>query len=50
MVGIAGGVEMNTITLAGATKRFIVAVVILAVDVLILWKTERDEEGEYDRL
>jgi len=50
MVGIAGSVETDAITLAGATKRFIVAIVILAVDVLILWKTERDEEGEYDRL
>lgn len=50
MVGIAGGVEMNTITLAGAVKRSIVAIVILAVDVLILWKTERDEKSEHDRL
>lgn len=50
MIGIAGGVETDSLTLMQATKRFVAALIVLVIDVIIFSKVERDDESEFDRL
>ena len=50
MVGIAGGVDADLLSLSQATKRYIAALIVLAVDVIIFIKAEKDDESEFDRL
>lgn len=50
MIGIAGGVETDSLTLMQATKWFAAALIVLVIDVIIFSKVERDDESEFDRL
>lgn len=50
MIGIAGGVETDSLTLLQASKRFIAALIVIVIDAAIFLKAERDDESEFDRL
>lgn len=50
MIGIAGGVETDSLTIMQAAKRFVTALIVLAIDVIIFSKVEKDDESEFDRL
>ncbi len=50
MIGIAGGVETDSLTIMQAAKRFVAALIVLAIDVIIFSKVEKDDKSEFDRL
>lgn len=50
MIGIAGGVETDSLTLLQASKRFVAALIVIVIDAAIFLKAERDDESEFDRL
>lgn len=51
LVGIAGGVDCNSITIFDAAKKGIVWCIILILSVIGLMKVEKDdEESEFDNL
>lgn len=50
MIGIAGGVETDSLTLLQASKRFIAALIVIVIDAAIFLKAERDDESEFERL
>lgn len=50
LIGTAGAIERDSITLADGIKRGIIWVVILAFSVIGIVHEEREEENIYDRL
>lgn len=50
LIGTAGAIECDSITLAEGTKRGIIWIVILAVSVIGIIHEEKEEENIYDKL
>jgi len=50
MIGIAGGVETDALTLLQASKRFVTALIVMTIDAAIFFKAERNNKNEFDRL
>ena len=50
LVGVAGAVDCDSITLFEGTKKIVIWLIVMALSVIGLAKVERDEEDIYDRL
>lgn len=50
IIGVAGAVDCDSLTLYEGTVRFVFWLIILVLSVIGLAKVERDEEDIYDRL
>jgi hypothetical protein len=50
MVGIAGGVDCDSITILDAAKKSVVWCIVLTLSVMGLLKVQKDEESEYEDL
>lgn len=50
LVGVAGAVDCDSITLFEGAKKIVIWLIVMALSVIGLAKVERDEEDIYDRL
>ena len=50
LVGIAGGVDCDSLTILDAAKKSVVWFIILVLSFIGALKVERDEESEFDNL
>lgn len=50
LVGVAGAVDCDSITLFEGAKKIVVWLIVMTLSVIGLAKVERDEQGEFDNL
>lgn len=50
MIGVAGAVDCDSLTLYEGTVRLVFWLIVLVLSIIGLVKVEKDEEGIYDRL